>query len=89
MDVIFRIEKDGGIVAVFPYVLWNRYEHTIACYTHYGQHGACTWIWARYDTSPASPDEYKDLLNELYRIGYTDLRVLKRLPSWHTCYEKF
>ena len=89
MEIVFRVSKDGEVVAVFPYVMWNIYEHTLTCYAHVGQHGACSWMWARHETRPAKPEEYAGLLDELTRMGYTDLRVLNRLPPWEKCYEKY
>lgn len=45
---------------------------------HIGQHGAADYAGVIADTSPAQENEYKDLLNELKAIGYTDLRVVQR-----------
>ena len=42
------------------------------------RHGAADYAGVIADTSLAQEDEYKDLLNELKAIGYTDLRVVQR-----------
>ena len=47
-------------------------------YMHVGQHGAADYADVIADTSPAQENEYKDLLNELKTIGYTDLRIVQR-----------
>ena len=73
--VCFRKEEDGEILAVFPYLSYRNY--TIDCYAHWGQHHTCTWPYVLERTKKATPEEYKDLYNELVSIGY-QLRVLHR-----------
>lgn len=73
--VIFRKEKDGEILAVFPYLSYRNY--TIDCYAHLGQHQTCTWPYVQYRTKKANPEEYKHLYNELVSIGY-QLRILHK-----------
>ena len=73
--VIFRKEKDGEILAVFPYLSYRNY--TIDCYAHLGQHHTCTWPYVRDCTKKAIPEEYKHLYNELVSIGY-QLRILHK-----------
>lgn len=74
-DVIFRKEKDGSILAVFPYVIYNP-SGQCTCYAHIGQHGAMEWSYL-YDTKPANQDEAKDLFSELESIGY-NLNIIKK-----------
>jgi hypothetical protein len=78
--VCFR--KDEGstdVVAVFPQIPWN--DSCLTCYEHYGQHGPCTADWVRYETRPATKEEYEPLLRELTElVGYDDLKVLPRMP---------
>jgi len=75
--VIFR--KDGKeIVAVFPAEPGTLDLSTMWSYAIVGQHSACTSGWYR-TTQPATPDEYKDLLDELISIGYDDLKIVKRI----------
>ena len=77
--VIFRKEKDGGILAVFP-IYWD-YRYNLMCYAHIGQHGGCSLEYYREDTKPAKSEDYAPLLEELRAIGYDDLQVCKRLPA--------
>ena len=80
--VCFRVEKDGGILAVFPYMK-TRQAGVYVCYSHVGQHGHAAWEYVRYSTRPAYSCEYMELLRELKRVGYTDLKVLERLPGYY------
>lgn len=78
--VIFRAEKYGPfkneLTAVFPKLDAN--PGMMVCYAHIGQHSECCFNWYR-KTRPATPEEYNTLLKELVRIGYTDLKVYKRI----------
>lgn len=80
-EVIFRKERGGKhkceITAVFPYILHNYTEYTMLCFASLGQHSGCSYAWY-LDTSPASPEEYKELYDELIQIGY-NLKVIKRI----------
>lgn len=75
--VIFR-KDEQEVIAVFPAEPGTLELSTLWCYTHVGQHSACTSGWYR-TTQPATPDEYKDLLEELISIGYDDLKIVKRI----------
>ena len=75
--VVFREWKNGDIIALFPDDV-NLHDGTVTSYMHIGQHGAADYAGVISDTSPAQENEYKDLLNELKAIGYTDLRVVQR-----------
>lgn len=76
--VVFRKWKNGDIIALFPDEPWSRSSYMTTSYMHVGQHGAADYAGVITDTSPAQKNEYKDLLNELKTIGYTDLRVVQR-----------
>lgn len=76
--VVFRKWKNGDIIALFPDEPWSRSSYMTTSYMHVGQHGAADYAGVIADTSPAQKNEYKDLLNELKTIGYTDLRVVQR-----------
>ena len=80
-EVIFRKERSGKykgeITAVFPYILDNYTDWTMMCYVHVGQHSGGCLAWY-LDTVPASPEEYKELYDELTQIGY-NLKVIKRI----------
>ena len=80
-DVIFRKFKDGGdIIALFPQEPWDIRGLLVSSYQHVGQHGGASLGIIGTSTVLAKPEEYKALHAELVSIGYTDLRVLKRLP---------
>jgi hypothetical protein len=76
--VIFRRDGDE-IVAVFPTIEADPGQAT--CYAHIGQHSGCSRQWY-YETRPAKPAEYADLLAELVDIGYDDLKIYRRW-SYH------
>lgn len=63
------------IIALFPYIdAWNGNCNS---YEHVGQHGGASYIGVMSQTTPATPDEYKDLAEELTGLGY-DLEIMKR-----------
>ena len=73
--VIFRVEKDGTILAVFPYES-HKDGYLVQCYTHIGQHCECVYHYLMYDTKPATPEQYVELKAELEWLGY-NLKVIK------------
>ncbi len=75
-DVIFRKEKDGQILAVFPHEVDN--SHFVMCYAHLGQHSSCDYDYCLTRTTPAIAEEFEDLKNELtLSVGY-NLNIIKR-----------
>ena len=85
MKVCFRIEGDGEVLAVFPES--PTATKFVEVYSRIGQHQTALWEYVRYSTRRATPDEYADLLAELIRIGYKNLEVGVRLPSWKTMFQ--
>ena len=76
--VIFRKDKDGDIVALFPNIAAEQPGgYLITSYQHIGQHGDADYDYVISQTTPAKLAEYKDLKEELEEIGY-DLRVMQR-----------
>jgi hypothetical protein len=79
--VIYRVWNSGcgkGIViALFPGIEEGR--GFCSSYEHVGQHGGADYDSVIRRTRPATPDEYKDMHQELTNIGY-DLEVKKRRP---------
>lgn len=63
------------IIALFPYI--DAGNGHCNSYEHVGQHGGASYIGVMSQTTPATPDEYKDLAEELERIGY-NLDIKKR-----------
>ena len=80
-EVIFRKERSGKnkweITAVVPYLLDNYAKWTMMRHAHVGQHSGCSYAWY-LDTIPASPEDYKELYDELTQMGY-NLKVIKRI----------
>ena len=78
IKVVLRRFKEGGVIALFPYIPWNESENTITSYMHAGQHGAADYKGIISGTQPATEKEYRSLLVELKSIGYGNLHVLER-----------
>jgi hypothetical protein len=76
LPVLFRANA-YGVTAVFPTLPENPGE--FRCYSHIGQHSACTRAWYR-TTKPAAPTDYAPLLAELAAI-YDDC-VLIPVKRW-------
>ena len=70
IDVMFRKyrDKDGEILAVFPYEAHDRNGLFVTCYAQVGQHGAAQMAHVHSATRPAKPDEYAELYRELQQI---------------------
>lgn len=84
--VVFRVwneswKKNKSVIALFPNVDWTLTltRGLCASYEHVGQHGAADYDVVIRRTRAATPEEYKDLKEELESIGY-DLDVRKRRP---------
>ena len=87
-----RGEFGGGVIAIIRDV-WDKKTgkwmkdiqegrgpyKMVTTYMHVGQHSDVAWDWAQ-SLRPASPEEFRPLLNELTSIGY-DVTVLNR--AWY------
>ena len=80
--VIFRKFKNGEIVAIFPDESWG--YGLVTSYMHVGQHSEADYNHIVSVTKLATKSEYAPLLKELRRIGYTNLRVMKRRVFSHS-----
>lgn len=78
--VIFRVLRNGEVIALFPQEPATLDGWLCVSYMHVGQHGSADPIIVN-DTKPAMPCEYADLYNELKSIGYDDLVVCKRFDK--------
>ena len=76
-DVMFRKEKDGTIIAIFPHNVWD-FAGNVACYAHLGQHGGASYNWYIEKTKLAKPEEYQDLKNELEQNYGYNFHILKK-----------
>jgi hypothetical protein len=78
-SVVFKIEKNGGVLAVFPFHPGTYDPTTCSVYAHIGQHSVACWNYVT-GLRNAKPGQYAGLLAELVRLGYVP-KVLNRLPS--------
>ena len=76
--VIFRKFSEGDIIALFPRIPGTLDYGSCAAYQHIGQHSSVDCQSVITYSKPAKPEEYRDLMEELVRIGYTELEVGKR-----------
>ena len=88
IPVIFRKFSDGEVIAIFPCDLGTDSPYTCNSYLYIGQHGSCDPQGLIRITEPCTPDEYKDLYEELLSYGdgncYNDMKVYKRYQYWMT-----
>lgn len=75
--VIFRKFRDGSVIALFPNIPWDN-NGNIASYMHVGQHGGASHLIVA-DTKLAEKDEYAPLLRELKSLGYSNLKICKKI----------
>jgi hypothetical protein len=76
--VIFRVWRSGakGVIALFPDE--DAGNRNCMSYEHIGQHGGASYKKVIMATRPATPIEYASLQEELEKIGYQDLVVVKK-----------
>jgi hypothetical protein len=75
-EVIFKKTKDNEVIAFFPYETANRGR--MLSYMHIGQHSEADYGYY-LECKKANEQEYKNLYDELNRIGYDDLKVIQRV----------
>ena len=91
--VIFRIDKDNEILAIFPEIPFDRGYSNCMSYQHTGQHGCCSLDYVRNDTKPININDkmtaknrlnqyqLDQLINELTNdVGY-DLNIRCRMSD--------
>ena len=77
--VIFRVWKDNQeVIALFPEVPADINGFLCSSYQHVGQHGAADYDLVISRTTPAKPDQYRELQKELETLGYC-LEVGKKI----------
>lgn len=78
--VIFRAWKDSkSIVAIVLDVEAN--PGRVVCYEHVGQHGEGTYHGIVDDSTPATPEQYDRLKEEMQGLGYRFTHVYRRRPK--------
>jgi len=75
--VIFRMDKEGNVFALFPELPADYQGVYCTCFQHVGQHCAADYYACIAESRPATPAEYADLEAELQQRGY-DLEVRQR-----------
>jgi hypothetical protein len=68
--VVFRMDKEGIVFALFPELPADNHGTYCTAYQHVGQHCAADYYGCVARSRSAKPDEYADLLIELERRGY-------------------
>jgi hypothetical protein len=76
IDVMFRKEKDGEIIAIFPHTLENT-KGDVLGYSRNGQHTQVDYQYVLASTTPIKEGEEEELKEELTSIGY-ELTVIKK-----------
>lgn len=82
-SVVFRVEDDNNVLAVFPNTYGNadRSRDTMVCADSKGRHSVCTYDYVSEYTKAADSTEYKALYDKLTdSIGYS-LTVLNTMPT--------
>lgn len=85
-EVIFRKDKQGGIIAFFPYVFHRGAFNVSFCDDG---HSACDVSYIREKTKPCNEDEYKYRMRLLSNYYGYDLRVIKRINHKKWCAEYY
>jgi len=68
--VIFRVYRDGQVIALFPEIAVVFYEDYCLSYMHIGQHGGADYRQVVQITKSATLEQYASLFEELESIGY-------------------
>ena len=75
--VIFRMDREGNVFALFPELPADNYGVYCTCFQHVGQHSSADYYGCIAASRPATPEEYADLAAELRQRGY-GLQVRQR-----------
>lgn len=67
--VVFRRWRDGDVIALFPERATDPVGHYCDSFQHLGGHSAADPVAIVAQTTPATPDEYRELAEEL-TMGY-------------------
>ena len=68
--VIFRMDKEGNVFALFPELPADNFGTYCTCFQHIGQHCAADYYGCIAESRPATPAEYAELETELRQRGY-------------------
>lgn len=82
-SVVFRLEDDNNVLAVFPNTYGNadRSKDTMVCADSKGRHSVCTYDYVNEYTKAADSTQYEPLFKKLTdSIGY-NLTILNAMPT--------
>ena len=68
--VIFRMDREGIVFALFPELPGDNHGTYCSAYQHNGQHCEADYHGCIANSRPAKPQEYAELCVELERRGY-------------------
>ena len=68
--VVFRMDREGVVFALFPDLPADNHGFYCTCYQHVGQHCAADYYGCIANSRPTTPTDYADLLAELTQRGY-------------------
>lgn len=81
--VVFRMDKEGIVFALFPELPADICGVYCTCFQHIGQHCAADYHGCIQASRPAKPAEYADLFDELERRGYILAIHQRATPIMH------
>jgi hypothetical protein len=85
ITVIFRKDRTGWKepFALFPELPADNNGQFCTAFQHIGQHCAADYHGCIAASDPASPEEYRDLFDELEKRGYSLLVKQRATPEMH------
>lgn len=78
--VIFRVDREGVVFALFPELPSDYQGFYCTCYQQVGQHCAADYYGCIANSRPATPAEYAELFAELQRRG-CEMEIRQRVSS--------
>ena len=77
-EVVFRKEKTGKTIAVFPYVIWDL-SGDMTCFSFHEGHGPICKIYMLKNTKPAKLEDCGDLEDCLQNDYGYNLHLIKKI----------
>ncbi len=68
--VIFRVDREGIVFALFPELPADNHGRFCSCFQHIGQHCAADYYGCIAQSRPATPAEFADVAAELRQREY-------------------
>ena len=73
--VVFRVYRQGEVIALLPELPGDAAPDSCVSYLHVGQHGSADYEFVISITSPATEKQYRSLKAEMEALGYSLLPV--------------